>query len=224
MRSFPIILSMVLAVTAAARETKEEISLGQHGTLRMYINSAGKDAPLCLLLPPGPGTDGMARSAMTFLGRWLTKQGYTTAVPISPNRKPFFGENGKLLPEFVKRLRVRDDVADDGKILVAGISNGGLAAFEFTSTQPDHVSAVIAVPGLLTRATKTQKLKGIPVYFRIGAKDNLGWAKYFDEVKGRLEKAGAKLDARLVPGANHSFRINQKELEAWLKSVTKEDD
>jgi hypothetical protein len=59
-------------------------------------------------------------------------------------------------------------------------------------------------------------LMGKPIYYRLGAEDQLGWAKNFQSHVDNLRRAGAVVDAQLIPKAGHVFAVDWKELDAWL--------
>jgi predicted esterase len=228
-RTFAGLIAILLVVAVSgARELPGDswkVSLPKGKKLTVITETpqgTAKDGwRLCLLMPPGPGTKQMADAAMASIGRDFLKRKWAVAIPVSPDKRPFFGKNAALIPDLIKAL-LKDKSIKEGKVLIAGISNGGIAAIDIASRNTDLFLGIIAVPGLLIRTTKVKNLKDMPVYLRIGAKDELRWAQSYPSTKEALEKAGAKLDAKLLPGAAHVFEINWKDLDKWLAETTGE--
>ena len=140
-------------------------------------------------------------------------------MPVSPNNRAFRGEenNGKV-EQLITELQKRENVAD-GKVLLAGISNGGMSALEIARRNPQNYSGVAAVPALATSVVDNRPLAGFPVYLRIGGADQLGWADRFGETVDALTEAGVDLDAAILDSAPHMFRMNWESLDAWLGKI-----
>ena len=118
----------------------------------------------------------------------------------------------------ILELQKREEIAS-GKVLLAGISNGGMSALEIARRNPDNYMGVAAVPALATSVVDNRVLSGFPVYLRIGGADQLGWADRFDETAEALTEAGVDLDAAILDSAPHMFRMNWESLESWLEKV-----
>ncbi len=174
---------------------------------------------LCVIFPGGPGLRPMADGAMAVLGDGLCARGWAVAVPISPDGRSFFGPNAAKAAALVKALQREPGLAP-GKVLLAGVSNGGISALDVAGLHPELVLGVVAVPGLLGNQTRTSALRGLPIFLRIGAQDNLNWAAFYPQVMRQLEAAGAKVDGRLLEGVGHGIPIDWNELERWLQTLT----
>jgi predicted esterase len=77
----------------------------------------------------------------------------------------------------------------------------------------------MAVPALIPERLDVTRLKGLPVYLRIGDQDEFSWMNRFDETRTSLEGAGAIVDAGLVFMAPHMFSMEWETLDPWLESV-----
>jgi predicted esterase len=176
-------------------------------------------APLLILMGGGPGNASISRDTSMWLGGGFAQRGWTVAVPISPNNRAFRGEenNGKV-EQLIVELQKRDSIAT-GKVLLAGISNGGMSALEIARRNPENYKGVVAVPALATSVVDNRPLNGFPIYLRIGGADQLGWADRFDETVGALTQAGVDLDAAILDSAPHMFRMNWESLDPWLDKV-----
>jgi predicted esterase len=128
--------------------------------------------------------------------------------------------NNALILELIVELQKRDDVAQ-GKVLLAGVSNGGMSALEIARRDPQNYFGVAAVPAISSSDTDNEALKGFPVYLRIGGSDQLDWADRFDETVASLTDADVVLDADVLDGAPHMFRMEWKSLENWLQEIQK---
>ena len=111
-----------------------------------------------------------------------------------------------------------------GKALLAGVSNGGMSALEIARRNPAAYFGVAAVPALSNARTANDTLQDFPVYLRIGGEDELGWADNFEETAASLTSAGVALDAAIIEGAPHMFRMDWSTLEPWLEKVQAASD
>ncbi|MED5411088.1 MAG: dienelactone hydrolase family protein [Pseudomonadota bacterium] len=176
---------------------------------------------LVVLMGGGPGNASISRDTSIWLGGGFSERGYVVAVPISPNNRAFRGEeNNHKVEQLILELQKRDYIAE-GKVLLAGISNGGMSALEIARRNPQNYFGVAAVPALATSVVDNRPLADFPVYLRIGGADQLGWADRFDETVNALTEAGVDLDAAILDSAPHMFRMNWTSLDAWLEKVTK---
>jgi pimeloyl-ACP methyl ester carboxylesterase len=171
--------------------------------------------PLCLLLPGGSGDFRTAQGVLNSLGPAFLERGWAVAVPIAPEGRNFLGRNGRLVPKLVEELQDREDITED-LVVIAGVSNGGIAALEIAAEEPDLFSAVLVVPGIVSRDTRVDRLRDMPIYLRVGENDHLNWALALPDNIRRLRDAGAKVDAKVLAGQNHGIAIDWEELDRWL--------
>jgi len=196
----------------AAAEKQFKIDDKKH--IGYFLNDK-KSNLICVLLPgggqPKPFTKALFPHAEKF-----NKLGFSTAVVYSSfgpliDSKRHKIENTKHLVKLLKELKEKHNA--DGFIFM-GFSNGGTGALQIAAKHPDLVKGILAVPG----AHAPKKLpQGLPVYLRIGAKDQLGWAKNFDQIKKAIAKSGAVVDAKLLENAPHMFKLDWEEIQTWLK-------
>jgi len=177
-------------------------------------------APLVILMGGGPGNASISRDTSIWLGGGFAERGWMVAVPVSPNNRAFRGdENNEKVEQLIVELQKREEILN-GKVLLAGISNGGMSALEIARRNPDNYMGVAAVPALATSVVDNRVLAGFPVYLRIGGADQLGWADRFDETAEALTEAGVDLDAAILDSAPHMFRMNWESLDAWLDKIS----
>ena len=214
-------LLALLCLPVASQAAEELIALDAETSVRVFIffpkESGDGPWPLAVLMPGGQGQEYTARSQF-WLGKELTERGWVIAVPVSPDSGSFFGESAAMIPQVIAKLHQNPSIRP-GKSLILGVSTGGSQALEIASRNPDQYLGVVAVPGRLRKSDTLQELAGLPVFLRIAEKDAFRWHKRMPEIVQRLEAAGAQVNAALVPGARHTFRINWDELDPWLGSL-----
>lgn len=179
--------------------------------------SFAESPPLAILMASGYSDEFMAR-AQFWLGKEMVQRGWAVAVPISSQGRKFFVENRGIIPAVIEQLRNIHTLSEQ-KPMLLGISSGGSAALEVAAATPDLYTGVIATPGRIWDADKFSQLAGLQVYLRVGEKDDFRWNRLLDENATLLRRAGAQVNAALVPDAHHIFSLNWEELETWLQSL-----
>ncbi|HAJ75981.1 MAG TPA: hypothetical protein DCM64_05955 [Gammaproteobacteria bacterium] len=223
MKRTSLLLSLLLLFLPAMTKAQERIDLADGSRLNVFMvqpaETIDQPAPLLILMGGGPGNASISRDTSMWLGGGFAQRGWVVAVPISPNNRAFRGEenNGKV-EQLIVELQKRENIAA-GKVLLAGISNGGISALEIARRNPEDYKGVVAVPALATSVVDNRPLNGFPIYLRIGGADQLGWADRFDETVDALTQAGVDLDAAILDSAPHMFRMNWESLDPWLDKV-----
>ena len=224
MKRLQCYLVLIVIIFWSMAHAQERITLEDGSRLSVYIvkpaQTLSEPAPLVILMGGGPGNASISRDTSIWLGGGFAERGWMVAVPVSPNNRAFRGdENNHKVEQLISELKKRDEIAN-GKVLLAGISNGGMSALEIARRNPANYMGVAAVPALATSVVDNRVLAGFPVYLRIGGADQLGWAERFDETAEALTEAGVDLDAAILDSAPHMFRMNWESLEAWLEKVS----
>lgn len=216
-----VLLGLCVFASFASAE-RVELTLSDHSTLDVYLlfpqETGPAKAPLVILMSGGSGEEAIARDVQSWLGEDLAERGWVVAVPVSPNNRSFRGENNRLIPLLIARLQEDDRIAS-GKVLLAGISNGGMSALEIATLAPHNYLGVMAVPALIPRGLDLSPLAGMPVYLRIGDQDEMGWQDRLEETAAALTAAGALVDADLVFMSPHMFFMEWETLEPWLEEI-----
>ncbi len=220
----PVFMLLVLTAPVGGFAAEEVLTLGDGVSIRVLWfepETSITPPPLAVFMSGGSNDEFMAR-AQYWLGRELVARGWAIAVPIADQGRKFFVENSSLVPTVVSQLRERHSVAP-GKPLLVGISSGGSAALAVAAKAPNQYAGVIATPGRIWDETRFSDLEGLPIYLRIGEKDDFRWHRKLDSHVEILESAGAKVDAALVPNATHIFAVDWIELENWLGTLEQPD-
>ena len=206
-------------------QAQERITLQDGTVLNVFLvapeNGANRASPLVILMGGGPGNASISQDTSRWLGSGFAQRGWMVAVPISPNNRSFRGAiNNELIASLITQLQKRENIAQ-GKVLLAGVSNGGMSALEIARRNPQDYLGVAAVPAISGADTDNGALKDFPVYLRIGGSDQLDWADRFDETVASLTGAGVVLNADILDGAPHMFRMEWESLGIWLQEIQK---
>ena len=225
MKSRSLLVLVLICALSSMGVAQERITLADGSRLGVFMvkpaESLSQPAPLVILMGGGPGNASISRDTSIWLGGGFAERGWMVAVPVSPNNRAFRGtDNNDKVEQLIVELQKRADISS-GRVLLAGISNGGMSALEIARRNPDNYLGVAAVPALATSVVDNRSLSGFPVYLRIGGEDQLGWADRFDETANALTEAGVDLDAAILDSAPHMFRMNWESLDAWLEKVVK---
>lgn len=223
-RNVPILPSLCLLLLLATSTrnllaAEEFLSLADGTAIKVLYfapKTAVVESRLALLISGANSNTFMAR-AQFWLGKELVSRGWSIAVPIAPDSTGFGGENAHLLPEITSQLQALHG-QNSSKPLLIGISSGGTTAMEIALRYPTSYSGVVAAPGLV-QSENLQALQGLPVYLRIGEKDDFRWNRQLHTMAGKLRDAGAEVDAAIVADAKHIFQLDWNSLENWLNSL-----
>jgi poly(3-hydroxybutyrate) depolymerase len=206
-------------------QAQERITLQDGTVLNVFLvapeNVANRASPLVILMGGGPGNASISQDTSRWLGSGFAQRGWMVAVPISPNNRSFRGGvNNGLITDLITQLQKRQNIAQ-GKVLLAGVSNGGMSALEIARRNPQDYLGVAAVPAISGADTDNEALRDFPIYLRIGGSDQLDWADRFDETVVSFTDAGVVLDADVLDGAPHMFRMEWESLGDWLQEIQK---
>ena len=206
-------------------QAQERITLQDGTVLNVFLvapeNGANRASPLVILMGGGAGNASISQDPSRWLGSGFAQRGWMVAVPISPNNRSFRGGvNNALITDLITQLQKRQNIAQ-GKVLLAGVSNGGMSALEIARRNPQDYLGVAAVPAISGADTDNEALRDFPIYLRIGGNDQLDWADRFDETVASLTEAGVVLDADVLDGAPHMFRMEWESLGDWLQEIQK---
>ena len=223
MRKLTTLFIFCCCLFPMSMQAQERITLRDGTALNVFfvapVNVANQESPLVILMGGGPGNASISQDTARWLGSGFAERGWMVAVPISPNNRSFRGGvNNALITDLIVELQKRENVAE-GKVLLAGVSNGGMSALEIARRNPQRYLGVAAVPAISGADTDNEALRDFPVYLRIGGSDQLDWADRFDETVTSLTDAGAVLDADILDGAPHMFRMEWESLENWLLEI-----
>lgn len=173
------------------------------------------NAKVVMVLCPGGDQSKLTAGQLIEAGKNVTQLGFASAT--------FYTNFGPLIDHTERNNRYFHDVLSGIKkrygnrdFVFLGMSNGGLTIMQAIedNRSASRILALIPTP---TSYVARKNLKGLPVMFRMGANDELGWADMFDDLKKQLERGGAKLDAKLLPNEGHIPPVDFQEISTWLR-------
>lgn len=215
------VLALMNPTKADANERRLDVTLDDGSEVKVFLFEPDQDGdgpwPLTILISGGTGNEYIAR-AQFWLGRKLAEQGWAIAVPVSPDNKPFTGENARRIPKVIAKLQ-QDEKVMTGKSLLVGVSSGGSSALEIATQEPTHYYGVIAAPGILRPELSFDNLYNLPIYLRIAENDTFSWDEQLPEMMLRLTRANANVDAKLIDNGSHVFQLDWQDLGRWLDSL-----
>tara|TARA_R100001377_G_scaffold31728_1_gene17305 strand:+ start:1459 stop:2148 length:690 start_codon:yes stop_codon:yes gene_type:complete len=214
--------ALMLLCSYSSFAERIEVTLEGQTALGVYLllptTASATPAPLLILMPGGSGEEALARDLHYWLGEEFQQRGWAVAIPVSPNQRSFRGANNALVPLLIDALQQDSRIAS-GKVLLAGISNGGMSALEIATLEPERFRGIVAVPALVPRGLAVDALAGMPIYLRIGDQDEMSWMARLDETAQTLSAGGALVDSGLVFMAPHMFQMEWETLDPWLEAL-----
>jgi predicted peptidase len=164
---------------------------------------ATKAYPAVLAFPPGSQTMDMVLT--TVERNWRAeaeKRGYIVAVPAAPASRVFL-EGSMIFPLFIEEL-LKDYKIQDGKFAIAGMSSGGLSAFEIAAAFPQYFSSVTGFPGYLQNATpaRGEALAKMCIYMHVGELDS-GWPEAMAQQARQFRDKGYAVRLTVEKGQSH---------------------
>ena len=104
------------------------------------------------------------------------KRGYLVVAPAAPDGDLFFEDGDRIFPEFLKVI-LADYKVRDGKLHIAGVSNGGIAALHVAAAHPQYFLSATAFPGYMWEpsAAKLQAIATMCVFMYVGEFDPYMW-------------------------------------------------
>lgn len=153
--------------------------------------AAGAVGPVLLALPPGSQTAQMVAAADGLYWREeALAQGWTVISPIAPEGGYLGGDTLPRLHELIDHIEATYAV-EGGKLHLAGVSNGGRAAFELALDRPDRFASLSLLPGMPNDAGMEQleRLADLPMAMYVGG-DDKPWLTKMREVEERMTELG----------------------------------
>ncbi|MFT5819379.1 MAG: putative esterase [Crocinitomix sp.] len=94
------------------------------------------------------------------------------------------------------------------KWIIAGTSNGGIAAFNFVAGFPEHFEGIIVAPGLVTPEMETSALwNHLKVIIAYGTEDSKGWIKASKKSAKLLKKTVKSVQLIPLKGQGHILPV-----------------
>jgi poly(3-hydroxybutyrate) depolymerase len=166
---------------------------------------ASRAYPAILAFGPGPQTAELDQRiiAATF-GNQAEKRGYIVVMPAAPEGQLFFQGGERIIPQFLRQILASYRIRG-GKFRAAGLSNGGISAFEVASLYPQYFISITAFPGYLffPTAAHIAAISGMCIHMFVGQYDELGFDKPMQQEAAEFRSRGMALTYRVEKGQSH---------------------
>ncbi len=166
---------------------------------------AQRSYPTILAFGGGPQTmDVVERMVERTFREQAEKRGYIVVLPAAPDGQLFFQEGARIFPAFAQQILSTYRV-EDGKLLVAGASNGGISAFYIAALYPRYFRSITAFPGFLPEPTsaRVQAIAGMCIHMFVGELDELGFEMPMQQEAQAFRQQGMALTYSVERGQPH---------------------
>jgi len=166
---------------------------------------ASRSYPAVLAFGPGPQTVDIDRRIIdTTFRDQAEKRGYIVIMPAAPDGQLFYQGGERIIPAFLRQM-LADYRIKGGKFRAAGLSNGGISAFEVASLYPQFFVSITGFPGylLFPTAPHMAAISKLCIHMFVGQYDELGFENPMEEEAARFRKLGVALTYRVEPGQGH---------------------
>ncbi len=177
-------------------------------------------APVVLALPGGVGTtDLVLRSLERFWADEPARRGYwvvalegdasyleTTGTDVVPALLDWMDEQGM----------------DTTRVVLAGVSNGGLGAFYAAASAPGQFAGLIGLPGrFVGTLEEASRLRGLPIHLVVGAADT-NWLDGARTTDRTLAQVGVPVRVTILPGQGHRLDVPVGQVMDWVDELIAE--
>lgn len=207
----PLVVILLIPPALSAKvsdKTVEIAGMMLHYKVALPANyDPAKTYPAILAFPPG--SQDMNMVLTTLVQNWLPEQdrrGYIVVIPAAPNGRSFVGEGAKVFPEFIERLLGEYKIRD-GKLHIAGMSNGGRSAFHIAAMYPQYFLSVTGFPGYLPDPTpeRVSALAKMCIYMHVGELDG-GWLGQMQQQVSTFRGKGYSVRFTVEKNEGHVMR------------------
>ncbi|MBX3382055.1 MAG: nuclear transport factor 2 family protein [Phycisphaeraceae bacterium] len=208
-----IFLALLAAVSRAQSREFHELTLRDGRTLRYALVlpdgfDAARPYPLLIALPPGNEDERMVEEGLRRYWEAQARQrGWAVLSPAAPAGRSLSSLDSSEVLALMKAARERVKIRDR-KAHLAGVSNGGRAAFEMAAARPEQFASLVVLPGV-PRTIETfeyDRLRALRVWMFVGERDE-GWLANSRAVHAKLLAAGVQADLRVRPGEGHVLSV-----------------
>jgi predicted esterase len=169
--------------------------------------SADATHPVLLALPPGKQSRRMTDLALRQFWQFVGPgRGWIVVSPVAPEGTLFMGDGKAPVLALAEKL-IDEMNPEGGKLHLAGVSNGGKAAFEVALAKPELFHSLTALPGVPSpeQVGELHTLADMTVRLFVGELDD-GWVRGVEATAAKLADAGVDVGVTMVPGEEHTLR------------------
>jgi poly(3-hydroxybutyrate) depolymerase len=176
--------------------------------------SPAKAYPTVLVFTGGSqGLQGAKGTPQTDWQQEAERRGYIIISPAAPNGQLFFEGGDRIFPEFLDFIQKTYKV--EGKLHIAGHSNGGLSAFHIATKYPKYFSTLTGYPGLLEDPAEASAIKGMCIFMHVGENDE-GWRGEMAQQAASLKAKGFNVQFTVEPHQVHRIKAGEVNLSPRL--------
>lgn len=211
-------LAIATPAGAASQDRYQTLDLGKQQIRYALILPDGFDPaktyPALLALPPGAQNEMMVEAALDlYWEREAKKRGWIVVSPINPGFANLFQSEldplGRLMDDISARYKI-----EGGTFHLAGVSNGGRAAFLEALHAPGRFASLLVLPGVMDPGTSAKRIKALgdmAVVMFVGA-DDTAWATEAQRTLDALKKAGIQATLTVRAGEGHRVSVPPEQL------------
>jgi poly(3-hydroxybutyrate) depolymerase len=166
---------------------------------------ASKPYPAVLAFGGGPQTVEVdQRTIETTFRAQAEKRGYIVIMPAAPEGLLFYQGGERLIPALLHQI-LADYRIKGGQFRAAGMSNGGISAFEVASLYPRYFVSITGFPGYLLFPTEAHvaAISKMCIHMFVGEDDERGFRDPMQEQAERFRKLGIAITYRVEAGQRH---------------------
>jgi pimeloyl-ACP methyl ester carboxylesterase len=164
--------------------------------------SPRKRYPVLLVIPPGLQSRPQADALLDRL--WQAdprRTGWVIVSPEAPAGQLFVGPGVSLVAPLLDEV-ARRYPPQSGRFHLAGVSNGGLGAFEAALATPRRFASLLVAPGYPPRDADLSRLRGIRITMFVGENDT-DWRKPMERTFFALRRLRIPVKLGFSPGDAH---------------------
>jgi hypothetical protein len=204
-----LVTALLAAITAEASVTEKSMMVAgvevQYKVVLPDGYDSAKSYPAILAFGGGPQTMNTVDGILSRnLQAEAERRGYIVVAPAAPDGVLFFQGGERIFPAFLDAI-LQDYHIVDGKFHIAGVSNGGIAAFHVAAANPDYFLSATALPGYLWQPNEEKLLAmtKMCVYLYVGENDEYRWHDEMEREAEFLNAHGAVAKYSVEEGEPH---------------------
>lgn len=127
---------------------------------------------------------------------------YITILPLGPSGKPLSEMDSYQINQLIADIQKNHKVTKSNWI-VAGTSNGGLAAYTFAAVRPELFEGIITFPGGLGTNEVSKEWKNYKIVLAGGELDEAAWVSLNNTTRSKLEGNVKHIEVFTLEGQGH---------------------
>ncbi len=155
----------------------------------------------------GQTLEGTRRMVENTWRKEAERRGFLIFAPASPDAPDqiFYETADRIFPEFFDRMLA--DYKVQGKLHVAGPSNGGISALHVAVRWPQYFASVTGYPGMFDRSdiSRSAPLRNMCLFLHVGSLDSY-WVQIMTAQVAALKQRDMQVSFTIEPNQPHGIR------------------